>query len=260
MPVCECDMKKRVAATLAAVGLLATSAVVASPVVSVCAEPWAPFIDSDANQPAVGLAADVISRVAAANKLRVKYIFKSAGACLRLAHQGQVDMLAFAGAGDSPAGWVQTRQPLVYWVLGAWVTADSQHETFSGLEAFSGQRVGWVAAYDYPQALKRKQDWQRIDVIDTARGMRMLLGGRVDVVFDDGQAGSHLPPGLRDRVRLLKPLVGSVSQPISLRPGLAALRDGLDAEAALLRKNGQLDDFYQHYFGNTLQQVLSSLH
>ena len=109
-------------------------------------------------------------------------------------------------------------------------------------------------------ALKRKQDWQRIDVIDTARGMRMLLGGRVDVVFDDGLAGSNLPPAMRDKVRLLKPLVGSVNQPISLRPGLTMLRDGIDAEAAQLRKNGQLDDFYQHYFGNTLPQVLNSLH
>ena len=253
-------MKKLVAATLGALGVLAAGGAAANPVISVCAEPWAPFIDSDANQPAVGLAADVISRVAAANKLRVKYIFKAAGACMRLAQQGQVDMLAFAGAGDSPAGWVQTRQPLVYWVLGAWVTADSQHQTFTSLEAFSGQRVGWVSAYDYPVALKRKQDWQRIDVIDTARGMRMLLGGRVDVVFDDGLAGSNLPPAMRDKVRLLKPLVGSVNQPISLRPGLTALRDGIDAEAALLRKNGQLDDFYQHYFDNTLPQVLNSLH
>jgi ABC-type amino acid transport substrate-binding protein len=99
-----------------------------------------------------------------------------------------------------------------------------------------------------------------VDVIDTTRGMRMLQGGRVDVVFDDGLAGSSLPPAMRDKVRLLKPLVGGVSQPISLRPGLAALRDGIDAEAMLLRKNGQLDDFYQHYFDNSLQQVLSSLH
>ena len=240
--------------------LVSAGAAAANPVVSVCAEPWAPFIDSAQDQPAAGLAADVISRVAEANKLRVKYIFKSAGACLRLAREGQVDMLAFASAADSPPGWIQTRQPLVHWVLGAWVGTGSPHQAFGGLDAFSKQRVGWVAAYDYPDALKRKQDWQRVDVIDTARGMRMLLGGRVDVVFDDGLAGSNLPPAMRDKVRLLKPLVGSVSQPISLRPGLAALRDGIDAEAVLLRKNGQLDDFYQHYFDNSLQQVLSSLH
>jgi len=240
--------------------MLLSGAAVANPVVSVCAEPWAPFIDSAPDQPAVGLAAEVISRVADANKLRVKYIFKSAGACLRLARQGQVDILAFAAAADSPPGWIQTRQPLVHWVLGAWVGADSPHQAFTGLDAFSKQRVGWVSAYDYPGALKRKQDWQRVDVIDTTRGMRMLQGGRVDVVFDDGLAGSSLPPAMRDKVRLLKPLVGGVSQPISLRPGLAALRDGIDAEAMLLRKNGQLDDFYQHYFDNSLQQVLSSLH
>ncbi|MDC7718375.1 transporter substrate-binding domain-containing protein [Vogesella sp. DC21W] len=239
---------------------LSAGGAAANPVVSVCAEPWAPFIDSAPDQPAIGLAADVINRVAEANKLRVKYIFKSAGACLRLARQGQVDMLAFAGAADSPAGWVQTRQPLVYWVLGAWVATGSPQQAFTGLEAFSQQRVGWVSAYDYPVALKRKQDWQRVDVIDTARGMRMLLGGRVDVVFDDGLAGSNLPPAMRDKVRLLKPLVGSVSQPISLRPGLFALREGIDAEAELLRKNGQLDDFYQHYFDNSIHQVLHSLH
>jgi len=240
--------------------MLVSGTVAANPVVSVCAEPWAPFIDSAQSQPAVGLAAEVISRVADANKLRVKYIFKSAAACLRLARQGQVDILAFAGTADSPPGWIQTRQPLVHWVLGAWVSAESPHHAFSGLDAFSKQRVGWVSAYDYPVALKRKQDWQRVDVIDTARGMRMLVGGRVDVVFDDGLAGSSLPAAMRDNVRLLKPLVGSVSQPISLRPGLAGLRDGIDAEAMLLRKNGQLDDFYQHYFDHSLQQVLSSLH
>lgn len=253
-------MNKSFATSLGVAACVLANWAVANPVVSVCAEPWAPFIDSDSNQPAVGLAAEVIGRVAEANKLRVRYIFKSAAACLKLARQGQVDMLAFAGATDSPPSWIQTRQPLVYWVLGAWVPADSRHDGFSGLEAFSGQRVGWVSAYDYPAALKRKQDWQRVDVIDTARGIRMLLGGRMDVMFDDGLAGSSLPPAQRDKVRLLKPLVGSISQPISLRPGLAALRDGIDAEAALLRKNGQLDDFYLHYFDNNLQQVLHSLH
>ncbi|MFN4237787.1 MAG: substrate-binding periplasmic protein [Vogesella sp.] len=253
-------MNKRIASSSLLAWLCLAAPVAANPVVSVCAEPWAPFIESDDKQPARGIAADLISRVAAAHHLRVKYIFKSAGACLRLARQGQVDMLAFADAADSPPGWVQTRQPLVYWLLSAWVPATSHHHTFAVLDAFSGQRVGWVGAYAYPVALKQKQDWQRVDVIDTERGMRMLLGGRVDVVFDDSMASATLPAALRDRVRQLKPLVGSTSQPISLRPGLQALRDGIDAEAAALRKSGQLDDFYQNYFGSSLQQVLNSLH
>lgn len=253
-------MKKHVAMALALAGGVLAASAIASPVISVCAEPWAPFIDSDQAKPATGLAAEVISRVAEAGRWRVRYVFKSAGACIRLARQGQVDVLAFAGAADSPPGWMQTRQPLVYWILGAWVAADSPHTAFTDLAAFSGQRVGWVTAYDYPLALKRKQDWQRVDVIDTTRGMRMLLGGRMDVMFDDALAGSGLPPAQRTGLRLLRPLVGSVSQPVSVRPGLAALRDGIDAEAVMLRKNGQLDAFYQHHFGHNLSQVLGSLH
>ena len=245
-----------------ATSLLLTAAATAqaAPVLTVCAEPWVPFIENGQAAPAQGLAAEVLSRVAAAQNLRLKYVFQAAAACLRLARQGQVDILAFASAADSPAGWVQTREPLVYWVVSAWVPASSALHSFDGLDMFRGQRVGWVAAYDYPAALKARNGWRRVDVVDTPRGIQMLAGGRVDVVFDDALAAGSLPPLTRQKVKRLSPLLGSVSQPVSLRPGLAALRDGVDAEAAILRHNGMLDSFYQQHFGNSLSQVLQALH
>ncbi len=231
----------------------------AAPVLTVCAEPWPPFIDSSSGKPAEGLVADVLGRVATVQQVRLKYVFKAAAACLRLARQGQVDVLAFASAADSPPGWVQTRQPLVFWVLSAWVPAHSSLQSFDSLALFRGQRVGWVAAYDYPAVLKAHTDWRRVDVLDTPRGIQMLAGGRVDVVFDDALATEGLAEHIRQKVKRLSPLLASVGQPLSLRPGLESLRDGVDSEAALLRKHGQLDLFYQQHFGSSLAQVLQTL-
>ena len=239
---------------------MAASTVQAATVLTVCAEPWTPFIENGQAVPAHGLAAEVLSRVAATQDLRLKYVFQSAGACLRLAKSGQVDILAFASAADSPPGWVQTREPLVYWVVSAWVPANSMWRSFDGLDMFRGQRVGWVAAYDYPAGLKARTGWRRVDVVDTPRGIQMLAGGRVDVVFDDALAADSLSPLVRQKVKRLSPLLGSVSQPVSLRPGLAALRDGVDAEAAILRQNGMLDSFYLQHFGHNLTQILQALH
>jgi len=229
----------------------------AAPVLTVCAEPWPPFIDSSGGKQ--GLMPDVLGRVATVQQVRLKYVFKAAAACLRLARQGQVDVLAFASAADSPPGWVQTRQPLVFWVLSAWVPASSALQSFDGVDMFRGQRVGWVAAYDYPAALKAHTDWRRVDVLDSQRGIQMLAGGRVDVVFDDAQAAEGVAGSIRQKVKRLSPLLASVSQPLSLRPGLEALRDQVDSEAALLHKHGQLDLFYQQHFGSSLAQVVQAL-
>ncbi|MGL6048350.1 MAG: substrate-binding periplasmic protein [Vogesella sp.] len=247
----------RVSSCLAG-GLLLSSItwVQAAPVLTVCAEPWPPFIDSGNGKPAEGLVPEVLGRVATAQPVRLKYVFKAAAACLRLARQGQVDVLAFASAADSPPGWVQTRQPLVFWVLSAWVPAHSPLQSFDGLDMFRGQRVGWVAAYDYPAVLKAHTDWRRVDVLDTQRGIQMLAGGRVDVVFDDALAAEGVAEHFRQKVKRLSPLLASVSQPLSLRPGLEPLRDGVDVEAALLRKHGQLAYFYQQHFGTSLPQVV----
>lgn len=231
----------------------------AAPVLTVCAEPWAPFIDIGSSKPAEGLVPDVLGRVAAVQQVRLKYVFKAAAACLRLAREGQVDVLAFASAADSPPGWVQTRQPLVFWVLSAWVKANSPLQSYNGLDMFRGHRVGWVAAYDYPAALKAHTDWRRVDVLDTQRGIQMLAGGRMEVMFDDALATEGVASHIRQQVKRLSPLLASVGQPLSLRPGLETLRDAVDVEAALLRKHGQLEHFYQQHFGTSLAQVLQAV-
>lgn len=236
--------------------LLCWAGLLQASTLTVCAEPWAPFVERRASGEVHGLGVDVLQRVANAQGLQLKYLFMASDACWRLAKENRVDVLAFSAPDETPGNWLNTRQPLVFWVLSAWVPAGSPQQAYTGLAAFGGQRVGWVTAYDYPAAMRSFKGWQRLDVIDTPRGMQMLAGGRLDVLFDDALAIGSLPLPQRAKVRRLAPLVSSVAQPFSVRAGLQAVRDGIDAEAVRMRRNGELDTFYRQHFGSSLQQVI----
>lgn len=248
----------RVPARLLFTLLLATGTAHALPRYTVCAEPWAPFIDGGSSRPAEGLVVTLLQQVASTEGVTFHYLFKSAGACVRLAREQRVDILAFANAHDSPPAWRQTRTPLVFWLLSAWVPLDSPHREFTGLAAFRGQRVAWVPDYDYPAMLAAKRDWQRVAAPDSAASIQMLAGGRMDVLFDDTQADTGLPAAVRQKVRRLNPLFGSVPQPLSLRPGLETLRQQIEQRMRVWQEDGSVDQFYRRHFAYSWRQVLQA--
>lgn len=224
---------------------------------TVCAEPWDPFISNQAGKP-TGLAVDVLNTAAQASGYTLRYQFLSAGGCTKLMHASKTDIIAFPDSEPSWPGWLYTQKPLVFWVLHAWVRKDSPLKQFRSLEDFYGQNVAWVADYepDYPRRLKAVSSWKRMPAPDTTASLSMLVGGRVDVVFDDAAAHSMLAPGMAMRIRRLDPQLASRAQPFALRRGLESLRNAIDAESTRQASSGRLDDFYKRELKIGWKQVL----
>lgn len=227
---------------------------------TVCAERWLPFIYRDSGGVVRGLAVDALNRAAASRGVSVRYQFLAISGCYRQAASGGADIVAFATAEESPAGWLLTRKPMVYWPLYAWVRRDDGAQRYQGLQQFTGMRVAWVSNYDYPEQMSRHSNWTRVEAQDSYASLTMLAGGRVDVVFDDVQATVDVSRQVGGRVKRLDGLVGSHQEDFSLRPGLAWLRDALDSEAAHMAANGELDAFYRKYFQASWEQVQAVPH
>lgn len=244
---------------LLALAAITLSAPASAAVFTLCAEAWQPFIYQNAQGQPVGLAVDALGRAARAEGHRIRYLFLAPASCLRLMKEQRIDIMAFATAEGSPPGWLQTQQPLVYWVLNAWVRADNPLHHYSGLGHFSAHKVAFVDVYDYPPAIAAKRDWQRVAANDSTTAVRQLAAGRVDVIFEDAVALQDVDPSLHGKIRRLQPVVASVAQPFSFRPGLELLRDAVDGEAQRLKGSGELDRFYQRHFGSTLAQVSASV-
>ena len=227
---------------------------------TVCAERWLPFIYRSDSGEVQGLAAQVLQRVAAQRDVSLRFQFLSIGGCYKLAATGLADVVAFATAQESPAGWQQSRQPLVYWPLYAWVQSGVAEQRYVDLQHFAGLRVAWVPSYDYPQLLTQQTHWRRVRAPDSQASLTMLAGGRVDVVFDDYLATQDIARQVSGRVKRLDGLVGSYLEQFSYRPGLGWLRDGVDSEATRLAETGALDHFYLQNFRISWEQVRNAPH
>ncbi|MFC3531067.1 substrate-binding periplasmic protein [Vogesella facilis] len=236
------------------------AATVQAQTLTVCAERWVPFIYRADNGAVSGLAVEALARAARERGVSLRYQFLALSGCYQQAAAGRTDIIAFATAAESPAGWLQTRQAMVYWPLYAWVRASVAGQQYRGLQQFAGLRVAWVPAYDYPRQLVRQTRWQRVPAPDSVASFTMLAGGRVDVVFDDYQTPLDMAHQLGGRVKRLEGLVGSYHETFSLRPGLAWLRAGLEREARRQIASGELDAFYRQYFRVSWQQVRAAPH
>ncbi|SCK19793.1 ABC transporter substrate-binding protein [Vogesella sp. LIG4] len=228
--------------------------------VTVCAERWVPFVYRDDNGEVKGLGAEVLQQVARQHDATVHFQFLSMSGCYKQAAAGRADVVAFATARETPAGWLQNQRPLVYWPLHAWVSSTLPEQRYHELQQFAGLRVAWVPSYDYPQPLVKQTHWRRVEAPDTQASFTMLAGGRVDVVFDDYQATQDIARQLGGRVKRLEGLVASHHETFSIRPGLEWLRDGIEQEAARLAENGTLEQFYLQYFRVSWGQVLAVPH
>lgn len=227
---------------------------------TVCAERWLPFIYRADNGEVQGLAAEVLQRVAAQRDVALRFQFLSISGCYKLAASGQADVVAFATARESPSGWLQSQQPLVFWPLYAWVQSGIAEQRYHDLQRFAGLRVAWVPSYDYPQLLAQQTHWRRVSAPDSQASLTMLAGGRVDVVFDDYQATLDIARQVSGRVKRLDGLVGSYLEQFSYRPGLGWLREGVDREALHLAETGALNHFYLQNFRISWDQVRNAPH
>lgn len=222
---------------------------------NLCAEPWPPYIYPEKDGRPQGLAAEAMKAAAQKHGYRVRYMFLSADACYKLMREQKIDIMAFALGKDSPPNWIQTREPLVYWVLRAWVAQASPMQEFKDLAQFSGARVAHVAVYDYPAAIQGKQDWQRVRSADSDMSVRLLATGKVDVIFEDQLTIENALPAHQQAIKGLSPVVAGIAQPFSMRADLETLRADLDAIAVQWHKDGKLDQFYRRYFKSSFSAV-----
>jgi ABC-type amino acid transport substrate-binding protein len=231
-------------------------AVAQAGVVKVCAEAWPPFLYRDGAGQTAGMAASWIAQAASQQHLRVQYQFLSLQACRRLAASGGADVLAFTPNKDQLDGWLLTKQPMVFWVLSAFVPYHSPHKTFTGLSQFSGARVGWGQHYRYPDRLVLQRSWSHVPAYDAEEIFTLLIRNKIDVVFDDERyVASTLTLQSRRQMRVLRPVAASLSQPVAVRPGLEAFARALDAEAVRWQRSGQLDRFYLSQYGSSLAAI-----
>lgn len=224
----------------------------------VCAESWPPFLYRDADGDVAGMGAEWISRAAGQLGMQPQYQFLSLHACRKLAALGTVDALAFTPNREQLEGWLFTREPMVFWVLSAFVPYHSPHQSFRDLRQFDGQRVGWGQFYRYPDRLVLKRGWQRLTAFDAEAVFTLLVRGKVDVVFDDERfVHQTLPLQSRRQMRALHPAAAAMPQPVAVRPGLPALVQALDNEAQAWRQKGLLDQFYRAQYDTPLERILA---
>lgn len=228
-------------------------------VVKVCAESWPPFLYRDDAGRVAGMAASWIAQAASKQHVRVQYQFLSLQACRKLAASGGVDALAFTPSKEQLEGWLLTKQPMVFWVLSAFVPYHSPHKVFTGLSQFSGLRVGWGQHYRYPDRLALQGGWSRVHAYDAEALFALLIRNKIDVVFEDERyVASSLPLQSRRLMRVLRPLAASMPQPVVVRPGLASFAQALDKEALRWQQSGQLDHFYRTQYGTSLAAIQAS--
>lgn len=227
--------------------------------VKICAESWPPFLFRNSNGDVTGMAAQWITRAAQQAGLQPSFQFLSLPSCRRLAAAGMVDALAFTPSKEQLEGWLLTREPMVFWVLTAFVPYQSPHRAFQDLAQFSGQRVGWGQFYRYPDRLALKRDWERVKAFDAEAVFTLLVRGRVNVVFDDERFVDHaLPQNIRMQLRALHPAAAAMAQPVVVRPGLGVFAQALDREARDLRRQGVLDRFYRQHYHTPLDTLLAT--
>lgn len=227
--------------------------------IKVCAEAWPPFLYRDEQGEVAGLAADWINQAAGPLGFQPQYLFLSLPACRRLAAAGMVDALAFTPNNEQLEGWLFTREPMVFWVLNAFVPYHSPLRSFRDLRQFDGARVGWGQFYRYPDRLSLKRNWQRVTAFDAEAVFTLLVRGKVDVVFDDERyVAQTLSINSRRQLRALYPVAAAMPQPLVVRPGLPALVQALDAEAASWRQKGVLDQFYRQQYHTSLDSILAA--
>lgn len=225
----------------------------------VCAEAWPPFLYRDDRGEVSGMAAGWINRAAGQVGLQPQYQFLSLPACRKLAAAGVVDVLAFTPSSEQLEGWLFTREPMVFWVLNAFVPQQSPLRRFRDMTQFSDMRVGWGQFYRYPDRLSLKRDWKRVPAFDAEGALTLLMRGKADVVFEDERfVAQTLPVHSWRQMRALSPAAATMVQPLAVRPGLPALVQALDADAADWRQKGSLDQFYRQHYHTSLEAILAA--
>ena len=236
---------------------LMTSSKATSLTLSICAEPWPPFISHEGGR-VVGIAADIIGKVARKHRLFVRYHLSSSEACNTLMKENKVDIIAFGSPGEAPAGWIATKVPFVLWVLYAWVAHSSPLTAYSGLDKFSGANVGWVDSYDYPSKMISFNNWNRVIAGDTQASIELLARGRVNVVFDDNQALYDIPPEIKSQVKKLSGVAFVINQPIYLRKNLEYIRNEIDLAVRELPMS-TLDTIYLQHEGISFDSAVKKM-
>lgn len=170
----------------------------------------------------------------------------------------KADIIAFGSPGEPPAGWIATKEPLVLWVLYAWVPRFSQLTIYTGLEKFSGASVSWVDSYDYPVKMINFTSWNRVAAGDTHESMELLARGRVNVVFDDNQAVHDASPEIKSQVKMLPGVAFVVNQPIYLRSDLEYIRKEIDLAVRKLPIS-TLDTIYLQHEGISFESAVKKI-
>lgn len=217
-----------------------------------CYERWQPYAYMESGH-ATGAAVEAIEPVFAGLGYRVDYQEMPYARCLSLANAGQIDLVLFSSS-DRTRSFKDNHVALAYWLLAAFVPADSPQTHYDSPLQFKGLRVGVVNGYSY-ELLPSDGSLVFDQAPDPEANLRKLAAHHVDVVFEDLLWGRALADREGLAIRALHPLAKSEPNYLGFAPRLQPLIARFDAALAEHQQRGELDRIYRRYFGLSYREL-----
>ncbi|QDQ26082.1 hypothetical protein FNU76_06800 [Chitinimonas arctica] len=221
---------------------------------SICYDDWPPYASYTEERGHYGLTVDLLREIFVSMNRTVRFQSATQSRCLAAARAGRINLMLFGDQQTMP-GWGATNVPTEFWLIGAWVHADSPLRHFDKPSQFRGQRVGMVRDYIYPEPLGSYHDWQEIYSGDAIDSLRQLAAKRVDVYFDDVFWTRKKVRSKKFRLHMLQPLVAAEAQRHIFRPELAETMAEFEREVQLRIKRGEMDLRYRSVIGISYDAV-----
>ena len=219
-----------------------------------CFNDWPPYTSVD-EEGAVGISVEVLTEAATRAGYQPVFTELPWNRCLELVRDGTID--AVVDAAHRPL-YLQGPASFSVYSNTIWV-AETSAQTAPDLAAFSGQRFGFVAGYEYPQAILNSFAEHQIEIaysVDDAANIRQLAYDRVDAIVGDF-VGTLLYAEENDLpIRPLYPSHSVDRLYPSFNAELPDMQRAFDAAIQQMLDDGSIDAIYQQHIGVSFSEVV----
>lgn len=224
-------------------------------VLTICYEPWEPYIYKDDSGEVLGVAVELMNEALAELGYKAKYKEMPFRRCVSSVRNDHSDIAMPITAGKNDIHDSST--VFAHWTLAAIVPADSPLKSPVSLAQLMDERVIIIDGYDYPPKITRwfESHPSVVEVSYSSDGsglvpFNMLELKRADVFVEDNYWSENLIQEEGFDLRVLEPALDSAISVAGFRPGLAELRDNVDR---VLAERGQAfrNQLFQKYTGHT---------
>lgn len=218
-----------------------------------CFENWEPYSFIDENEKANGLSIYLIKL--AAEKLHIPIEFKLLPwkRCLLKVKNGQIDAVIDAAKRDA---FLQGPTALAFYTNAIWVHTHDPLTDLPSLSVLSDRRAGYIDGYTYNDSYMSISGIKIDYSPDHATVLRKLDAARVDFAIADYVTTKHFLRKTPLNIRELRPFP-------SINPLYLSFHKSRTTEQRLfedvfkeMKENGTVDAAYQHYIGETLQNLI----